>query len=113
MDSVPEEFILSNKLSLEEIKALPKQENYSVGDPSHTLFIKNLDFKKTEEKDLVALFSRFEIPEEKITYRLLNGRMKGQAFITFGSVAKAAEALSLINGYKLHDKPLVIQYGKK
>lgn len=108
--TIPEEEIRSNKLSIEEIKALPHQENYSAGSPSRTLFIKNIH-KKAGEKDLVALFSRFEVPEEKNTYRFLNGRMRGQAFVTFGTVEKATEALDLANGYKLHYKPLVIQFG--
>lgn len=40
------------------------------------------------------------------------GRMKGQAFVTFPQVKQASEALEDTNGYILHDKPMVIAFGK-
>jgi len=48
-----------------------------------TLYLKNLNPKVTEE-DLVSLFARFQREEgPKIVFRLMKGRMKGQAFVTF------------------------------
>lgn len=38
----------------------------------------------------------------------MDGRMKGQAFITFPSVELAREALTTVNGYLLKEKPVVI-----
>ena len=48
-----------------------------------TLYIKNLSTKVTEQ-DLRTIFMRYEVQEgPSIDYRLLTGRMKGQAFVTF------------------------------
>ncbi|KAK3755860.1 hypothetical protein QZH41_014318 [Actinostola sp. cb2023] len=103
-----------------------------------TLYLKNLNPKVTEE-DLVSLFARFQREEgPKIVFRLMKGRMKGQAFVTFeGAIGKlaavliiyqekleipvgktndpetATKALNLVNGYQLNGKPLIIQYGRQ
>lgn len=93
---------------------------------------------------LVALFSRFE-PENgpPVLYRMLTGRMKGQAFITLpgenrraggeraamtvsnGSVLlhppclsladaeTAQKALQLVHGYRGLGKPLVVEFGRE
>ena len=45
--------------------------------------MKNLSGKVTPD-DLVSLFGRYEGPGgSKIVYRLMSGRMKGQAFVEF------------------------------
>lgn len=50
-----------------------------------TLFIKNLN-RNVTEMDLSDLFGHFqETSENKIVYRLMNGKMRGQAFVTFQS----------------------------
>lgn len=50
-----------------------------------TLFIKNLT-RNVTEMDLSDLFGHFqETSENKIIYRLMNGKMRGQAFVTFQS----------------------------
>lgn len=43
---------------------------------------------------------------------MMTGRMRGQAFITFSNKEIAWQALHLVNGYKLHGKILVIEFGK-
>ena len=49
------------------------------------LFLKNLSSKVTRE-DLVALFNRYhKTTGETTEYKLMTGRMKGQAFVTFQS----------------------------
>jgi len=48
-----------------------------------TLYLKNLSLRVTEE-DLVSLFIHFQKHDTApIICRLLHGRMKGQAFVTF------------------------------
>ena len=38
------------------------------------------------DEDLVSLFGRFQMPDSStIIYKLMTGRMRGQAFITFPS----------------------------
>ncbi|KAJ8297547.1 hypothetical protein KUTeg_024078, partial [Tegillarca granosa] len=75
--------IIKDRLTEQEIKQLPRFENYSSGELSNVLYLKNLSSKVTEE-DLVSLFIRFEDKSgPKLIFRLMTGRMKGQAFITF------------------------------
>lgn len=48
-----------------------------------TLYLKNLN-PKTSEEDLVSLFARFQRDKgPKVVFRLMKGRMKGQAFVSF------------------------------
>lgn len=49
----------------------------------------------------------------RFSIRLMKeGRMKGQAFVTFPSEKQASEALTDTNGYILNDKPMVVVFGK-
>jgi hypothetical protein len=109
---IPIEEITQNRIPIYSIRLLPKQENYEPGICSPILYLKNLH-KKVTQKDLLALFLRFQSPEEPpLRFRLMNGKMSGQAFVYFPSCEKAQEAFSLINGYVLYSKPIIIQYGK-
>ncbi|KAF5290566.1 hypothetical protein FQA39_LY14695 [Lamprigera yunnana] len=70
----------NSKLTLEEIKQLPKQKDYSIGVPSKVLYIKNLNTNINEE-DLQLLFTDFG---KSITeYKVMHGKLRGQAFVTF------------------------------
>ncbi|XP_006815468.1 RNA-binding protein 41-like [Saccoglossus kowalevskii] len=113
IESIPEDQIVKNRLSCEVLRGLPRFKDYEPGSPNKVLYVKNLASGVTES-DLVALFIRFQNTERSpVLFRLLTGRMKGQAFITFDCVESAVKALQLINGYLLKGKPIVIQYGKK
>lgn len=110
---VPLATINSNKLTIEEIKKEEKFCNYNPGMPSSALYLKNLP-RKVMPISLVSLFGRFEKENgKKIEYRILKGKMKGQAFVKFNSIDVAIQAFSMINGYVLERKPIVIEYGKK
>ena len=68
------------------------------------LYVKNLSPRVTEA-DLVALFVRYQRPEgPKIIFKLMTGRMKGQAFVTFPGGSHSCEAsytkLSLVFFYR-------------
>jgi U11/U12 small nuclear ribonucleoprotein SNRNP65 len=43
---------------------------------------------------------------------LQEGRMRGQAFLTFPSVEVAHRALNLVNGFVFKGKPMIIQFGR-
>lgn len=104
--------IKSNKKTVHELCAMEKFKDYSEGKPSSTLYIKNMSCEATP-KDLASLMGHFECNDSpKIQYRILNGRMKGQAFVTFPNKEIASHALNLCNGYILYNKPLVIEFGK-
>ncbi|XP_063169366.1 RNA-binding protein 41 isoform X3 [Candoia aspera] len=109
---VPEEEILRSRLSKEEICSIPRFSSYSPGEPSKVLYLKNLS-RHTTVRDLLPLFSRFQEQDgPPLHFRLLSGRMRGQAFLTFPSVLQAQEALELLNGFFLLGKPLVIEFGR-
>ncbi|XP_062393216.1 RNA-binding protein 41 [Sardina pilchardus] len=113
VELVPEEDILQNKETAESIRGIPRFQNYQPGEPSNVLCVKNLSPRATVAQ-LVALFSRFQHSDRPpILYRLLTGRLKGQAFITFSDKESAQAALGLLHGYRLLDKPLVIEFGRE
>nr|XP_033802273.1 RNA-binding protein 41 isoform X2 [Geotrypetes seraphini] len=80
--------IQKNRLSEHEIQKIPKFSSYSCGEPSK------------------------QADGPQIQFRLLTGRMRGQAFITFPSAEVAQKALLLVNGFCLRGKPVVIEFGK-
>ncbi|KAJ7569802.1 hypothetical protein O6H91_01G095000 [Diphasiastrum complanatum] len=114
LSQIPEKDICSNRLTVAEIKEWNGGmfSKYSPGIPSNVLYIKNLN-PKVEEADLVALFIRYQRPGEHIIFRLMrNGKMKGQCFITFPDKERAGLALNVVNGYKLKERPMVIEFGR-
>ncbi|KAK3608954.1 hypothetical protein CHS0354_026283 [Potamilus streckersoni] len=113
IEPIPVDVIQKYRLSNDEIRKIPKFENYTPGAQNKVLYLKNLAPKVTEE-DLVSLFIRFQKEScPKIVFRLLTGRMKGQAFVTFDSPETAKEALELVNGYQLKGRPIIVEYGKQ
>lgn len=97
-------------------------KNYSTGAPSSTLYVKNLAKKVTAE-ELGFLFGRF-VDEMRASTSNLNiklmkeGRMRDQAFVSFVvedgfDVERATRALYSLNGFLLHQKPLVLHFGKQ
>ncbi|GIX74474.1 RNA-binding protein 41 [Caerostris darwini] len=88
-----------NQLNVEEIKKRPHFGNYSIGEPSKTLYIKNLPNKITAD-ELRSVFGRFE--EENgtfIDYRICTGKMRRQAFVKFSNSVIAEKALKFANGF--------------
>jgi len=65
-----------------------------------TLYLKNLSPRVTEE-DLMSLFLHFQTSDTApVVVRLLHGRMRGQAFVTFdcmysGFIARVSVCLKL------------------
>eukprot|EP00850_Spirogloea_muscicola_P002866 SM000011S19044 [mRNA] locus=s11:550035:553810:- [translate_table: standard] len=158
------EEIQKSKLSPEEILAMPMFKNYSVGEPSDVLYVKNLAKDVTQE-DLLHIYGKHqdepltaksmllaglissytsmssaevcdltqawltartqcggagpfvgleETAKRKLGVKLMQeGRMRGQAFVTFPALNLAQKALVATHGYLLKDKPMVVQYGRK
>lgn len=110
---IPDEEIKNNKLSTEQIRHLPRFANYHRGEPNGTLYLKNLASDVTET-DLVALFDRYQTSStDPVEYRLMKGKMKGQAFVKFSNVEMATQALQFVNGFMWKGKPIIIQYGRQ
>ncbi|KAF5185782.1 U11/U12 small nuclear ribonucleoprotein [Thalictrum thalictroides] len=84
------------------------------GNPATVLYIKNL------AKDVIddfcylfgSLFDTVEAARCGLSVKLMQeGRMRGQAFVTFPSV-ELAHRLNLVNGYVFRGKPMIIQFGR-
>lgn len=111
----PEE-LEGGKLPPEEILSLPMFKNYAAGNPASVLYLKNL------AKDVVAddfyfifgsLFGSTDAAKSNLSIKLMQeGRMRGQAFVTFPSTELAHHALNLANGYVFKGKPMIIQFGR-
>lgn len=111
------------RLSAEQLQELPVYKNYKIGEPSNKLYIKNLD-KSITETQLSLLYARYA-PAESLDIKVMQqGRMKGQAFVTFKQLpsdAAAAESLAAVvakalaetNGLLWQQKPMIVCYGKQ
>lgn len=122
---LPYEELSKDRLSLEDVLRLPKFSNYSRGEPTNRLYVKNLH-RKVSEGVLRGVFARYllsaeqdrlaeEVPSE--TARMLTvdlktkGRLKGQAFVEFPQEDQAERALQGAFGLVLEGKPMVIVRG--
>lgn len=109
--------LVKNRLSYREMKALAVFKNYHPGEPSMRLYVKNLA-KTVTEQDLKRIYKRYveSMTDEEMTgfdVRVMQeGRMKGQAFVTFPNEELAETALNESNGYLLKDKPMVVQFAR-
>ncbi|XP_047026684.1 RNA-binding region-containing protein 3 [Helicoverpa zea] len=109
--------LLRNRISYKDMKILPVFKNYHPGQPSMRLYIKNLA-KTVTEQDVTSIYKRYVegLTDEELTgfdVRVMQeGRMKGQAFVTFPSVRIAETALNETNGYLLKEKPMVVQFAR-
>ncbi|XP_073335375.1 RNA-binding protein 41 [Pagrus major] len=113
IEPISDEEILNNRESEDGIRSVPRFRSYEPGKPNKVLCVKNLS-PQASVAQLVALFSRFEQENGlPVVYRLLTGRMKGQAFITLPDSETAQKALQLVHGYRLLGKPLVVEFGRE
>ncbi|KAL5218479.1 hypothetical protein ABZP36_019163 [Zizania latifolia] len=108
--------IEKEKLPPEEILSLPMFKNYTPGNPASVLYVKNL------AKDVIhddfyyvfgSVFENMDAAKSGLSIKLMQeGRMRGQAFVTFPSVELAQRALNLVHGYVFKGKPMIIQFGR-
>ncbi|XP_069795547.1 RNA-binding region-containing protein 3 isoform X2 [Narcine bancroftii] len=121
-EEIPSEFISRKQLSKgrisrDEMESTPMFKNYNPGEPTCRLYVKNLS-KQVEEKDLKFLFGRYvdfssQTERNMFDIRLMKeGRMKGQAFIGLPNEQAAAKSLKEVNGFILHEKPMVVQFAR-
>ncbi|KFB42713.1 AGAP005296-PA-like protein [Anopheles sinensis] len=118
--------ILNNRIPEEQRNGLSVFQNYTPGEPTTKLYIKNLAKSVTEQdlQNVIRVFFEKDSPYEFNVKLMKTGRMKGQAFISFLPVGEVdsssndnlkqcvARVLSTINGYILKDKPMVVSYAK-
>lgn len=117
LPTISKQELMQHRISFNDMKVLPVFKNYHPGQPSMRLYIKNLA-KTVTGQDLNRIYKRYveDISEEEqigFDLRLMQeGRMKGQAFVTFPSVSIAEMALNETNGYLLKEKPMVVQFAR-
>jgi U11/U12 small nuclear ribonucleoprotein SNRNP65 len=107
----------NNRMKMAELRQLPQFKNYERGETNSRLYLKNLA-KKVTELDLKRIYGRYvdwksETDRNAFDIRLMQeGKMKGQAFITFPSEAAASKALNDTNGFLLDSKPIIVQFAR-
>lgn len=83
-------------------------------NPQATLYIRNLNEKIKLEKLKKALETIFGQFGKILDIRLKrNIRLRGQAFVSFDSVAAATEAMEKSQGFPLFEKPMDIQFANE
>lgn len=126
-----------SRIPPDQLKVYPVFQNYTPGEISNRLYVKNIA-KDVTEAELRAIYERYLAVNsggkgnvQSIDIRLMtSGRMKGQAFINFDGpylncdvdeqesnnlaykYQMIEKALSETNGLILKGKPLVVVYGK-
>lgn len=109
--------VAEGRLKEEQIKDFSVFKNYTPGEPTSRLYIKNLT-KQTTEQDLVNLFGSFVHWDQELAYEAFDvrvmkeGRMKGQAFVNLPSENDAEIIVQECNGFILNNKPIVIQFAR-
>ncbi|XP_060063135.1 RNA-binding region-containing protein 3-like [Ylistrum balloti] len=107
----------NGRISTTEMKNFSVFKRYDAGEPTTRLYIKNLA-KHTTEQDIVNLYGQYinwhsELHKNMFDVRLMKeGRMKGQAFVTFPTEEAASRALTDTNGYVINTKPMVVQFAR-
>lgn len=107
----------NGRMPKEKFELLPIFKDYKPGVPAEKLYIKNIA-KAVDVNDLEYIYRKYHISTEgdkqdRFDIKLMKeGRMKGQAFVTFNSIESAQLALEETNAFVLKDKPLVVMFAK-
>jgi len=113
---IPLEELVKNRLSEEQLRLIDNgrlYRNYERGQPSQRLYIKNLDTKHVDERILHSIYDRYKKNSFQIDIRLMReGKLKGQAFVTFPNEDMALHALNDTNGFILYEKPMIVQFAR-
>ncbi|KIX98512.1 uncharacterized protein Z520_05813 [Fonsecaea multimorphosa CBS 102226] len=97
--------------------AKPPKESQNAGNPSQTLFLKNLPEKinKNElKRALYMLFSTYGPVLDIVTNRIgsKGQSMRGQAHIVFRDIQTSTQAMRALQGFDFFGREMVIVYGK-
>jgi U11/U12 small nuclear ribonucleoprotein SNRNP65 len=110
------EELAKNRLSEDQLRLIDNgrlYRNYERGQPSQRLYVKNIDTKHVDERILHSIYDRYNQNSFQIDIRLMcEGKMKGQAFVTFPNEEMALNALNDTNGFVLYEKPMIVQFAR-
>ncbi|KAI5636919.1 RNA recognition motif domain-containing protein [Phthorimaea operculella] len=112
VNAAEEQLLEGTKMCVDDIKKIERFKDYEPGVPSKVLYLKNIASSVTQEQ-LSMLFIQFQLENGgPVDVRLMSGRMRGQAFVSFQNEDLAIRALDEVNGTILSGKPVVIQFGR-
>ncbi|XP_046970662.1 RNA-binding protein 41-like isoform X1 [Vanessa cardui] len=112
INAAEEQLLEGTKMCLDDIKKIERFKDYEPGIPSKVLFLKNISPSVPQEQ-LMLLFNQFHLENGgPVDLRLMTGRMRGQAFVTFQSEDLAIQALEEVNGTILDGRPIIAQFGR-
>jgi len=76
------------------------------------LYVGNIEYSATED-DLRGLFTRAgKVQSIRVIKDRDTGRPKGFAFLEMSTQAEAEKAISLLNGFSFHDRPLTVNLAR-
>jgi RNA recognition motif-containing protein len=76
------------------------------------LYVGNLDYSASED-DLRMLFTQAgEVQSVRVIKDRDTGRSKGFAFVEMSTQAEAEKAISLLNGFSFHNRPLTVNLAR-
>jgi len=77
-----------------------------------SLYVGNVDYSATED-NLRRLFTQAgEVQSVRVIKERDTGRSKGFAFVEMSTQAEAEKAISLLNGFSFHDRPLTVNLAR-
>jgi len=110
------EELAKNRLNEDQLRLIDNgrlYRNYERGQPSQRLYIKNINTKHVDERILHSIYDRYKQDSFQIDIRLMReGKLKGQAFVTFPNEEMALHALNDTNGFILYEKPMIVQFAR-
>lgn len=101
------------QLGQEELNECPVFRDYSIGEPSCRLYVKNVH-KQVTERRLASVFMRLlGLADSQLSVSLFKkGKMNGQAFVSLPSEQLARTAIERSNGLLLDKKPIVVCFAR-
>ncbi|XP_022823847.1 RNA-binding protein 41-like [Spodoptera litura] len=100
------------KMPTDDIRKIDRFKDWTPGTPSKVLFLKNIAPTVSLEQ-LSLLFNQFLLANGgPVDVRLMTGRMRGQAFVSFQSEDIAIQALDEVHGTILSGRPVIAEFGR-
>ncbi|CAH0718977.1 unnamed protein product, partial [Brenthis ino] len=107
-----EQLLEGTKMCLDDIKKIDRFKDYEPGIPSKVLYLKNISPSVPQEQ-LSLLFNQFHLENGgPVNLRVMTGRLRGQAFVTFQTEDLAIQALDEVNGTIMGGRPIIAQFGR-
>ncbi|XP_053616501.1 RNA-binding protein 41-like [Plodia interpunctella] len=112
VNNAERELLEGTKMAVDDIRKMERFKNYEPGIPSKVLYLKNVAPGVSREQ-LGLLFNQFTLANGgPVDVRLMAGRMRGQAFVSFSNEELAIQALEEINGTILSGRPVIAEFGR-